>query len=625
MDVLVRNQGIYRFGPFRLDPVGRTLTRDGAPVPLQARLFDTLHYLVEHHDRVVEREELMQGVWRGRTVDANNLGQAISGLRKALRDGVDGTHWLATAQRGYRIAVPVAFEPFEPPPSFAALFPPVVETRRPRWPWLVGAGLAVAAIVAAIAVPLLLPAPRPPEAVFAPPAHSVAVLAFANMTGDPAQAYLADGMAEELIDALSQVKALQVAARSSAFVFKNRPAAIAEIARALNVSAVLEGSVRGGGGRLRITARLVDGRTGFELWAKSFDRTAGETLAVETDIGAAVAGALRANLLPADVAQMALGGTADAAAFDDYLHGIVEERAGPDHARKAVAAYDAAIARDPQFARAFARRAIALAAVADYEAGDDAAALAATQQEAVRAAQRAVSLAPTLGAAHAALGQVLLGCRMDFRGAVAALARAEELAPGDAEVALPAADLQGELGHNDAVIAISQRIAAIDPLSPGAYQRLAQAYVQKSAWPAALGAVHRAEQLEKAPTLFDFQVHAAVDYLRGDDAAVHRDVAGDVPWHQQLWLAVADHALGHTADAMAAMNKLRSIAGDSAAFQYAEIYAQWGQRADALRWLNAAYRMHDPGLLELRADRLLDPIRSAPEYQAIEAAMGMPP
>jgi len=624
MDVLFRTQGAYRFGPFRLDPVGRILTRDGEPVPLQARLFDTLQYLAEHHERVVERDELMQAVWRGRIVDANNLGQAISGLRKALRDGADGVHWVATAQRGYRIAVPVAFEPFEAAPDSGSPEAPAVESRRARWPWIVGAGSAAGVLlVVGLMLGTAQRTPPPVAASFVPPPRSVAVLAFTNMTGDPAQNYLADGLAEELIDTLSQARALQVAARSSSFVFKTRPAAIADVARELNVSAVLEGSIRGGGGRLRIAVRLVDGRTGFELWGKSFDRAPGEALAVETEVGALVAKALHDTLLPGDVGEMALGGTADAAAFDAYLRGIVAERSA--HAREAVAAYDAALARDPRFARALARRAIALSTMAAYEDTSDVAARDATEREAVESARRAIAAAPDLGIAHAALGSVLLECRMDFRGAAVSLAHAEDLAPGDADVVREAARLQAYLGHWDAVFAAAQRRLARDPLSPGAYRAMAEVYFNRAAWPMALDALRHALQLESAPTLSDTQMQAALDFLRGDYAAVRRDVAGDVAWHQQVWLAVAEHALGHLPQADAALHRLQAIGGDAMAIQYASIYAQWGQREAALHWLDEAYRLHDPGLVEIRMDRLLDPIRSTPEYRDLEVKMGMPP
>jgi TolB-like protein/DNA-binding winged helix-turn-helix (wHTH) protein len=625
MDVLFRTQGVFRFGPFRLDPVGRILTRDGEPVPLQARLFDTLQYLAEHHERVVERDELMQAVWRGRIVDANNLGQAISGLRKALRDGADGMHWVATAQRGYRIAVPVAFEPFEQPPAPDVAEATAPASRRARRPWIVGAGSAAGVL---LVVGLWLgTAPRTPPPVaapFLPPPRSVAVLAFTNMTGDPAQNYLADGMAEELIDTLSQVRALQVAARSSSFVFKSRPAAIADIARELNVSAVLEGSIRGGGGRLRIVVRLVDGRTGFELWGKSFDRAPGEALAVETEVGALVAKALHETLLPEDVGEMALGGTADAAAFDAYLRGIVAERSA--HAHEAVAAYDAALARDPLFARALARRAIALSTIAAYDVDrGGVAARDATEREAIESARRAIAIAPDLGIAHAALGSVLLECRMDFRGAAVALAQAEDLAPGDADVVREAARLQAYLGHWDAVFAAAQRRLARDPLSPGAYRALAEVYLNRAVWPMARDALRHALQLESTPTLSDTQMQAALDFLRGDYEAVRRDVAGDVAWHQQVWLAVAEHALGHLTQATAALHKLQAIGGDGMAMQYATIYAQWGQPEAALHWLDEAYRLHDPGLVEIRMDRLLDPIRSTPEYRDLEVKMGMPP
>ncbi|HTZ69581.1 MAG TPA: winged helix-turn-helix domain-containing protein [Acetobacteraceae bacterium] len=622
MDVLFREVGIYRFGPFRLDPVGRTLSRDGMELRLQARVFDTLLYLVEHHDHVVEREELMGAVWRGRTVDPNNLGQAISALRKALQVGADTTQWVATAQRGYRIAVPVTFEPFDPGPGALALSPAIEQPRR-RWPWAMGVALAL--LSTALLALLLRHRPVEPTAPFAPPPRSLAVLAFANMTGNPGQDYLADGLAEELIDSLSRIKALQVVARSSAFVFKAHPAAIGDIARALNVSAVLEGSVRGDGGRLRIAAHLVDARTGFELWGQEYDRAPGDILAVETDIGTAVAKALRAALLPDDAVQMTLGGTNDAASFDHYLRGMTEEKSGAAGARAALAEFDAAIARDPHYARAYAQRAIVLSAMAGEDDGADPAVLAATQRNAVESARRAVDLAPALGVAHAALGRVLLECAMDFRSAAAAFARAEELAPGDAEVEFQATFMQGYLGHTDAAIAAALRTIALNPLSASAYRLLAQTYEESGEFSPALATLRHAEQLDTAKGPGNAEIHTQIDFLRRDYAKVLEDAAREGDWHEPFWDAIADHALGRTAEAASSLRKLQSIAGDTAAMQYADIYAQWGQRADATHWLHEAYRLHDPGLLEIRIDRLLDPIRSTQDYKEVEAALGMPP
>ena len=635
MDISVADKGLLAFGRFRLDPQRRVLLHNEETVKLTPKAFDTLFYLVANAGRVVEKDELLSAVWGARIVEEGNLSQTIFSIRKALQREPDADRWIVTAPgRGYRFTAEVvranagAWPPaatMSGSTSISADKPLAPAPRRRRA--LAVACLALAATGLA-AVWLLLRVPTASvtkPAVFAPPPHSVAVLAFANMTGNPGQDYLADGLAEELIDALSRINALHVAARSSSFVFKLHPAPIDEVARALNVSAVLEGSVRGDNGRVRIATRLVDARTGFELWGQEYDRAPGDVLAVETDIGTEVARALRAALLPDDAAQLALGGTSDPAAFDAYLRGVTEAKIGPAHLHAALANFDAAIARDPHYARALAERAIVLARLADDDASTDPAVPAANQRNAVLSAQQAVSLAPTLGVAQAALGRALFECRMDFRGAAAAFARAEELAPGDAEVAYQASYMQADLGHADAAIAAGQRAVALDPLSARPYGVLAMDYVIKGDLTTALAVLQHAEQLVTTPNPQIAELHAQIDFLRGDYVKLRGDAAREGSWHEPFWRAIADHALGDTADATADLRKLQSIAGDSAPIEYADIYAQWGQRADALHWLHEAVRLRDPGLSEIRIDRLLDPVRATQDYKDVEAAIGMPP
>jgi DNA-binding winged helix-turn-helix (wHTH) protein len=187
MNISVRDQAIYVFGPFRLDPVRHILLRDGAPVGLPPRLFDTLAYLVAHAGRVVERDELLRAVWGGRVVDESNLKQTIFSLRKALQAGADGDRLIVTAPtRGYLFAAPVRLEtvPAGAPPEGAAAVPPVAG-RRARL--LIGA--AALACVAAAFVTWRVWVPRETGAL-KPPPHSVAVLAFTNLSGDEGQKYL---------------------------------------------------------------------------------------------------------------------------------------------------------------------------------------------------------------------------------------------------------------------------------------------------------------------------------------------------------------------------------------------------------------------------------------------------
>jgi TolB-like protein/DNA-binding winged helix-turn-helix (wHTH) protein/tetratricopeptide (TPR) repeat protein len=628
MDVPIRDQGVYRFGSYRLDPVRRILLRDGVQVKLPARLFDLLLYLVRNHDRLVERDELLRAVWGGRTVAEGNLGQAISSLRKALPGDAATPDFIVTAAgRGYRFGAPVVFEPFgldgAAQAANGAGGVAAVPRRRLRFvvPGVVCLGLAAAGA----ALWLAQRAERPGQAAFAPPPHSVAVMAFTNMSGDAGQDYFSDGLSEELIGALSRIGSMHVAARLSAFSFKGRPVTVGQIARQLNVGAVLDGSVRRVGARLRITAELVDARSGFQIWTQSYDRDQGDVLNVQGEIAAAVTSALRVTLLGDDAARVAAGGTQNAKAFDAYLRGVKLSHAGePEADRASVAAFDEAIALDPGYALARAHRAAALRAMVDFAENPDLAWAGRMEDEAVAEAERAVRLAPELGAAHAALGAALEEVRFDFSRAAAELSRARELAPSDVVTNVAYADLQLHLGHMQEAVSAGTLTASLDPLTPETYRNLASILSFARRYDEALTALRHAQQLEPAPTTQDLDLRGEVELEMGDPAAARKTCAGGRDWGQLQCLAIAEHALGNTADAAAHMAKLRAMLGDSGAMQYAQVYAQWGQIADSVAWLQTAWRLHDPGLIELKVIPALDPVRGTPEYKEIEQRLGFP-
>jgi len=300
MDASVQEIGSYAFGSYRLDPRRRRLTRNGVKLPLSARLLDTLLYLVENHHRMVPREEIETAVWGARTVEATSLAVAISSLRKALQADGPGGGLIATMPRqGYKLAVPVTAE-------FTALQAPLSRpvvshatvAARPAWRRRAAAGLAIAlASAGASAAFWYLPVisrcilQQPPA--FAPPPHSVAVMAFTNLSGDAGQVYFSDGLAEELIDSLGQIGALHVAARTSSFSFKGSSTSVRDIARRLNVGAVLQGSVQRAGSRVLLTVYLIDGRTGGQIWAHRYGRSASDVLGVQEELADAVVGGLR--------------------------------------------------------------------------------------------------------------------------------------------------------------------------------------------------------------------------------------------------------------------------------------------------------------------------------------------
>src|SRR6516162_5458583 len=269
------------------------------------------------------------------------------------------------------------------------------------------------------------------QAAFNPPAHSIAVLPFINLSGGQEQDYFSDGLTEELLNSLAAINELQVAARTSAFSFKGKHNDLGTIARKLNVGSILEGSVRRSGRTIRVSAQLINAVTGFHLWSKNYDRDLGDVLKLQTEIATAVAQALRVTLLGDLPGKIALGGTRNPAAFDAYLRGskAYTSRQESKDIPGAIAAYTEATRLDPNYALAFAGRAFALTDYTADEATGDA--IREGFEKAKGDARRAIELAPELAEAHLALAFVSEQGTLDFSEAREQYDRAVALAPGN--------------------------------------------------------------------------------------------------------------------------------------------------------------------------------------------------
>jgi serine/threonine protein kinase/Flp pilus assembly protein TadD len=469
-----------------------------------------------------------------------------------------------------------------------------------------------------LAAPTVFPAPA-----FHPPPHSIAVLPFVNLSGDKQQEYFSDGLTEELLNSLTEIDDLQVAARTSAFSFKGTNTDIATIARKLQVGTVLEGSVRRSEHTIRITAQLINATTGFHLWSKTYDRDLGDVLKLQTEIAGAVASALKVTLLGDVAAKVELGGTRNPAAFDAYLRGAKANSSIRDtkDLPSAIAAYSEAIRLDPQYALAFAGRSIALS-IAASEA-ETAAAVREGFDKAQADARQALALAPDLAQAHLAMGLVSVGT-LDFTQASEAYERALALAPGNAEVLRRSGYLAARMGHFDAGVAAARRAVVLDPLARQTHSALGSALYLARRYQEAVAAF--SEVISLAPDVEETYAARGLAYYGLGDLERARASCETKPeeWDSQQCLAVIYDKLGRHADAEAELAKEKAATGDTGAYQYATIYAQSGDRRKALEWLETASRLRDPGLIELKTDPLMDPLRKEPRFQAIERTLKFP-
>jgi TolB-like protein len=254
----------FWFGDHVLDVGRRELRRGPAGIPVEPQVFDLLVYLLENRDRVVSKDDLIASVWGGRVVSDSTLTSRINAARKALGDSGEGQHLIRTvARKGIRFVGTVRIDG-DPAPTAEE------EGEPPR---------------------LALPLPDRP---------AIAVLPFTNISGDPEQEYFSDGISEDIITALSKLRWFFVIARNSSFIYKGRAVHLKQIAAELGVGYVLEGSVRKGADRVRITAQLIDATTGSHLWAERYDRSLADVFAVQDEITESIVAAIEPQLYAAE-------------------------------------------------------------------------------------------------------------------------------------------------------------------------------------------------------------------------------------------------------------------------------------------------------------------------------------
>ena len=456
-----------------------------------------------------------------------------------------------------------------------------------------------------------------------PSPRSIAVLPFANLSGDPAEDYLSEGLSEELINTLARLNSLQVIARTSSFPFRGDKVDSREIGARLGVAYILDGSVRAAAGLVRIGTQLVEAATGFERWSETFDRQLKDILAVETEIARAVAEALAVKLLRADIANFSLGGAANEQAYDIYLRGRHLFESGGSEAvyRSALAAFDAAIAADDAFAAAHSSRAQTLLVIADVFTPP--AQLRATFDDALASARRAVALAPDLAEGQATLGSVLQLAEFDFVGAKHAFARAMVTGAGSAEVLMRYGQFACDIGDYSAGLPAVRRATVLDPLNPRVFRALGYALIKARRFVEGTAAMNRALQLNPAVE----GAHAALGdalLLQGDLSRAQREYALEpVSWVRETGQAIVAHRQGDLAAAGRAFKALTAGGDQTTIYQQAQVLAQWGDLDRAIEKLEQAFALGDSGLTVMKSDPMLDPLRKYPRYQQLERRLGL--
>ena len=461
--------------------------------------------------------------------------------------------------------------------------------------------------------------------IFAPASaqSSVAVLPFANLSGDRAQDYFSDGLSEELRTTLSLNQQIAVAARTSSNRFKSQNLDVVKAASQLGVAHIVEGAVRRANDVVRISVQLIDGKSGKENWSQSFDRKMNDVFALQSEIANLVADGLAAEIsTDGKTGKSSIGGTKNGKAYDAYLRGKALYNLAADEKsdRGALAQFDEAIRIDPEYASAHAAKSRVLTVIANnYVSGQE---LKDYYARAIAAARNAIRLVPELAEAQAALGFVMFNGQLDIKGAEEPYRKSFQRGFGNADILSGFAIYAARTGKfADARQAI-KRAEKLDPLNPSVFRNAGIVEYCDRKYEAAGAPLKTALSLNPKMTGVH-QIMADIALQSGDLATAKAEYSLEPNNLTRLTgLAIVDHRLKNLDAANSYMAQLKSKFGDNSLYQQAQIFAQWGKRTEAIATLEKAQKSGDSGLVLLRDDLMFDDIRTDPAFVKLLAALG---
>lgn len=444
-----------RFGVFEVRPASGELLKHGIRMKLEQQPFSVLLALLEQPGAAVTRSELRARIWpEGTFVDFDkSLTKAVNKVRGVLGDSAATPRFVETlARKGYRFIAPVTFDD---QPLSATSTPPALPGR-PWWlGWAAGAALTlVFTLSLLIAWRAIAVRPRAPTA--APPIQSLAVLPFVNLTGDPAQEYLVDGLTDDLISNLSRIGTVRVISYTSAMHYKGARKSLPELARELSVDSAIEGSLQRVGAVVRLNVKLIRAAADRQLWSESYEVDAADSARLEGRVTLAVANQITAHLTADAASRMTGAGFANPRAYDAYLRGrYLWNLRGRESITQAAFYFEQAVGEDPNFALAWSG--LADTYTIGWEARSD-------PMLAEDYARKALALDPALAEAHVSLGFALV-CQRRFAGGEKELKRGAELNPNYVAAHQLSATYLLVMGRLDEALAESDRALQLDPFS----------------------------------------------------------------------------------------------------------------------------------------------------------------
>jgi len=450
---------------------------------------------------------------------------------------------------------------------------------------------------------------------------SIAVLPLLNESGNPGDEYFSDGLSEELIAALAQIKGLKVIGRSSSFRFKDQKEDSKSIGEKLGVSTLLEGTVRKNGDRVRIVAELINTADGSEIWSRTFDRELKDIFSVQAEIAEAVATSLKLTLLGTEDGSAQKASTKSMEAHNAYLQGhFYFQRRNLEDYRKAVGFFDQAIRLDTDYALAYAERSEAWAWIGDLSSEKKKEAWKAAGSD----AEKAIAVDPNLAEAHAALGWVRFFIEWKFAEGLAELRRAQQLSPWNPTANDLLARVVVYFGQFEQAEKVARQSIELDPLAYQARISLARVLFAEGKLDETEAAARKAAELQPtAAGNHRFQVFVAIQ--RGDGEAALREAQLEPnEGYRRFELALADYTRGERRAADEALAELIAKDRDFLAYQVAQVYAWRGENDKAFEWLQVSLDTHDTGTVSLLIDPLLRGLQHDPRYRTMLLKVGLP-
>ena len=621
------------FDTYQLDLKRYELRRaDGTTVKLERQPMELLIFLSERYGQLVMREEIAAKLWPdGVFVDTERgINNAIRKIRTALHDSPDDPTQLQTVVgKGYRFIGHLGVaggkadlhQDKSPDVSATAILRSQSGTNSKSRRRVISAGIAVAIVILAVGLAVW----RSRAAASRSTIRSLAVLPLENLSGDPSQEYFADGMTDALITELAQFSALRVISRTSAMHYKGSHQPLPEIAKELNVDAVVEGSVSRSGNRVRITAQLLEARSDRHLWAKAYDRDVSEIASLQQDVADSIVSEVQPRLGPQGSASVTRKRQVNPEAYDDYLRGLYFwHKFTESGMRQAQKYFEKSVQKDPSYALGYAWLANTYGQLSDFVGPHKDFMLKSKETS-----QKALQLDDSVADAHGALGWVKWTYEWDWSGAESEFRRAIRLSPGNAMCHGIYARYLDSMGRFEEAIREHQIARELDPL--------------------ALVLIHDVGEHFEASRQYDKAVREFRMVLEMDSNFIgaHRELAvvykatglekeSISEWVQEATLAGAPslaetikiaYARGGYKSALKArlkFNQHRRLAGSYVSFRsFARLYAALGEKDLALQSLEKAFAAREP-MAWLNVDPEWDPIRADPRFQDLVRCVGLP-